>query len=129
MKAHISGAVSACILFQGLEECARRMTERDIFVRESVKESLEGRKVLCLLVKVNGWRIGATIEEHDQGTLVASLDHEEVLDEANAKEYLAAVVIPLVSEYVQSRHSDLSAVGRVSIAFRGTGERGRSGRR
>ena len=104
------------------------MTRNGIYENASQHSSTKG-KTLRLTKIIDGRPTVVTILRHNQRTLVASLNDRETLVEAAAKKRLAALLIPLVSEYVGSQNADLKTGDGVRIVFGKFADNRRPGKR
>ena len=95
---------------------------RTVYERFSTKG-----KYLCLMKTIDGQPTVMTIARRDRYTLVASLHDEDTSVRVIAKTRLAALLIPLVNEYVRS-HTELKT-DAVRISFLKTAGRRRPGKR
>ncbi len=127
MRAYISSSVDASILLHGLEERAGGMAEYSINLNGHALS--ENRTPLRLMKTLDGRPAYVTISRYNEQTLLASLENEEGLVGATAKRCLAALLIPLVTEYVGTHHSGLTTGDSVQIAFDETKEKRRQGKR
>ena len=122
MDAYISSSRNARELLQGLEDTAKDM---GIYVNGTSRKASTDGKRLRLFRSIEGQPTVVIISRHKKRMLAASLDNQETLADITAKKRLAALLIPLVSDYVRSQ-GDLGANGRVRIMFGDTVARGRS---
>lgn len=117
MEAYLSSSLDALVLLRGLEQKARIMTGYCIALDESPARVSSKRLSLCLWKTIEGTPIRATISRHDKRTLVASIENEQGLGNATIKRRLAALLLPVVTEYVGALDSVLPAEDRVRIVF------------
>jgi hypothetical protein len=123
LRAYISGAVDADILLRGLEESARGITNYWICLNGASERTSTKRTPLRLMKTIDGRKTHMIIWRSNSRTLVASLDNEkQVLAEATAKHRLAALLIPLVTEYIGTHNADVTTEDRIRIVFGETAE-------
>lgn len=117
MQAYISSPVGASLLLRGLEEQAGIMTNYCLCLNGTAKGTSAKRIALRLMKTIDGRPTYMTIARHNKQMLVASLENEEGLVKATAKRRLAALLIPLVTEYIGSHDASLTIGGGVRIVF------------
>ena len=116
MRAYISSPVDAITLLRGLEEKAGAMADYSARLNGHTN-STQGMVLRVIKTVDGGPPTCVTILRCNTRTVVASLENEEELGTATRKHCLAALLIPLVTEYVKTHDSPFTTEDRVQIAF------------
>lgn len=129
MRAYIFSSLDGLVLLRGLEDQAGRLTGYSATSNPASARTSREMPSLRVLKSVDGQATCITISPHNARTLVALLENAEGLINGTAKSRLAALLIPLVTEYVGSRSSDFARADPIRIAFGETTGNGRHGKK
>ena len=129
MQAYISSPGDALILLRGLEQKARGMIDYSTSLNGVSVISSAEKPLLRLMKVVDGQPTCMTISRYNKQTLVASLENKEALVNGTAKRRLAALLIPLVSEYVRTDGVEATTDDRVRIVFDQNSAKDRGGKK
>lgn len=117
MQAYISSSIDASVLLRGLEGTAASITGYSPTLNGVSKRIATESPSVRIMKTIDGQPTYLTIVQHNQRTLLASLENEERLITPAARSRLAALLIPLVTEYINSHRSDPILEDRVRIVF------------
>lgn len=128
MRAYICSPIDALILLRGLKQKAASMPGYLSSMNGYSSPRISENSSLVLARLIDGQPTYATISQHDSRTLVASLDREDGAGAATLKKRLAALLLPLISEYVGDCNSVTTREDRVRVVFGETMRKTKSGR-
>ena len=117
MKAHISSGVNAHPLLHELERTAKELPDRYSRVEVPYHGGTTGIGELHVSGLCEGEVTSASITQHSEKILVATLDNDSSLDALTAKRRLGVFLGPLLKRYNETEKQNLAPDDQVVMIF------------
>jgi hypothetical protein len=117
MKAHISSSVNAHPLLHELERTAKELPDNYSRVEVPYHGGTTGIGELHISGPCEGEATSATIRQHSEKILVATLDNDSSLDPLTSKRRLGAFLGPLLKRYNETKKQNLAPDDQAVMIF------------
>ena len=117
MKAHVYSGIDAHPLLHQLERTAKDLPDNYSHVEVPYHGGTTGIGELHISGRCEGEMTSATITQHSDKILVATLDDDSAIDSLTAKRRLGAFLGPLLKQYNRTKKPNLSPDDQVVMIF------------
>jgi hypothetical protein len=117
MKAHISSSVNAHPLLHQLERTAKELPDKYSCVEVPYHGGTTGIGELQVSGPCEGEATSATIRQHGEKILVATLDNDSSLDPLTSKRRLRVFLGPLLKRYNETKKQNLAPDDQAVMIF------------